>query len=442
MIDLCNQIYFYLAYLFSSGNMTSFLLIFFPFVVILEMPYYVLICLYSIKAWLKEYNSPATIKTYAPFVTVVITCYNETFEEVLITVRAIAEQIYSGNIQTLIIIDNAQINKKTVHYARQLAMTYQTPPSRTITVIEKSSRGGHASSMNLGLKLAKGDVLIMLDADTSIDNQTIAKSAARFIDPHVIAVSGAVRVRNVKDSWLTRLQAIEYMIGIQLGRYGLTELNVTNNISGAFGVFRTKFLKQIGGWLNGSAEDFDLTFRLHAYINKYPYLKIVHEPLAVAWAAAPITLRRLLKQRLRWDGDLYYILVRRHWRKFSTRMLKPTRMLFFIWYGLYYQIALPFIILLYTLILLAKFNVSILLSVSLIIYIYYFLAQIFMYILYLILVSERPKQDVYMSGWLFLMPAYQQLLRFSAALFILNEILFKGHRDSSMAPWWVIRKTK
>lgn len=112
MIDLCNQIYFYLAYLFSSGNMTSFLLIFFPFVVILEMPYYVLICLYSIKAWLKEYNSPATIKTYAPFVTVVITCYNETFEEVLITVRAIAEQIYSGNIQTLIIIDNAQINKK------------------------------------------------------------------------------------------------------------------------------------------------------------------------------------------------------------------------------------------------------------------------------------------------------------------------------------------
>lgn len=107
MIDLCNQIYFYLAYLFSSGNMTSFLLIFFPFVVILEMPYYVLICLYSIKAWLKEYNSPATIKTYAPFVTVVITCYNETFEEVLITVRAIAEQIYSGNIQTLIIIDNA-----------------------------------------------------------------------------------------------------------------------------------------------------------------------------------------------------------------------------------------------------------------------------------------------------------------------------------------------
>ncbi len=296
--------------------------------------------------------------------------------------------------------------------------------------------------MNLGLKLAKGEVLVMLDADTSIDNQTIAKSAARFSDPHVIAVSGAVRVRNVRDSLLTRLQAIEYMIGIQLGRYGLTELNVINNISGAFGVFRTKFLKQIGGWLNGSAEDFDLTFRLHAYIHKYPYLKIVHEPLAVAWTAAPITLRGLLKQRLRWDGDLYYILVRRHWRKFSTSMLRPTRMLFFIWYGLYYQIVLPFIIVFYTLILLVKFNVIVLLVVSLIIYGYYFLAQVFMYLLYLILVSERPKYDFKLSGWLFLMPVYQQLLRVTAALFLLNEIFFKGHKDSSMAPWWVIRKTK
>lgn len=442
MTDLLHQIYYYLYSVIHSGSVTTFLLIFFPFVLFLEMPYYLLTCLYSIRAWIRDLTSATRLNHYCPSVTVVITGYNETFEEIHTTVQAVAEQIYIGKIDTLIIIDNAVVNKQTVDYAKKLAVKYQHLPLRTFTVIEKSTRGGHASSMNLGLKLAKGEVLVMLDADTSIDNQTIARSAARFIDPNVIAVSGAVRVRNIKDSVLTRLEAIEYMIGIQLGRYGLTELNVINNISGAFGVFRTRFLKQIGGWLNGSAEDFDLTFRLHTYINRYPYLKIVHEPQAVAWTAAPVTWRRLFKQRLRWDGDLYYILVRRHWRKFNPSFIKRSRMLFFVWYGLYNQIALPFIIVLYTLVLFIKFNLAGVIAVSLIIYTYYFIIQIFMYLLFLTLISERVKHDLYLSGWLFLMPLYQQVLRFSAALFLLNEMLFKGHKDSSMAPWWVIRKTK
>jgi cellulose synthase/poly-beta-1,6-N-acetylglucosamine synthase-like glycosyltransferase len=437
-----DQIYHYLLSLYYSGNIKVFCFIFFPFVLCFEMPYYVMTCLYSIRAWIRQRVQVTQLPNHTPPVTVVITCYNESFEEVLMTVRAISEQIYAGTIQTLIIIDNAAVNQQTVNYAKKLAIKHQKLPNRSFTVIEKLARGGHASSMNLGLKLAKGDVLVTVDADTSIDNQTIARSAIHFLDPNVVALSGAVRVRNIKDSILTRLQAIEYMVGIQLARYGLTELNVTNNISGAFGVFKTKFLRQIGGWLNGSAEDFDLTFRLHAYISQYPHLKIVHEPFAIAWTAAPKTWNRLFKQRLRWDGDLFYIYVRRHWRKFNPSLLHKGRLFFFVWYGLYHQIALPFVIVLYSLVLLLKFNIAACIAIACIVYLYYLLVELFMYGLFLILVSERVKHDLYLSGWLFLVPIYQQILRFAAAIFIVNEMLFKGHQDSTMAPWWVIKKTK
>ncbi|WP_239005185.1 glycosyltransferase [Legionella sp. MW5194] len=442
MNDFLYGLAYYFTSLFSMGNIKSFLFIFFPFVFLLELPFYVLTILYSIRGWINLHFKGEFARGYYPIVTIVITAYNETYEEILTTMRAVGEQIYPGKIETMIIVDNAVKNIKTAQYAKQLAAQFGKLPNRFFTVIERQTRGGHASSMNLGLKLAKGEVLIMLDADTSIDNQTVAKAAAHFIDPNVIAVSGAVRVRNYKDSILTRLQAIEYMIGIQLGRFGLTELNVTNNISGAFGVFRTGFLKQIGGWLNGTAEDLDLTLRLHVYVSRYTHLKIVHEPFAIAWTAAPVKLKTLLKQRLRWDGDLYYIYVRRHWRKFSPALMNRMKMFFFSWYGLYYQLVLPFIVLLYSILLFLQYSLTVVVAVNILVYCYYLLTGLLMYVLFLLLVSERPRQDAKMIGWVLLMPIYQQFMRYMATIFILNEIIFKGHKDSSMAPWWVIKRTK
>ncbi len=64
-----------------------------------------------------------------------------------------------------------------------------------------------------------------------------------------------------------------------------------------------------------------------------------------------------------------------------------------------------------------------------------------MYFLFL-LISERPKHDLKLVGWMFLMPIYQQAMRLISGLFILNEMFFKSHRESTMAPWWVIKKTK
>ncbi len=435
------QLLYYLSMVFSSSNLSAFFLIFFPFVLIIELPFYLITILYSIKGWIYMTYKPQR-KRYYPIVTVVIVAYNESFDVMRLTLQAVAEQLYAGKIETLIIIDDAIHNKDTAKFAHALGERFNKIANRKFTVVEKLSRGGHANSMNLGLKLAKGEVLFILDADTSIDNQTVTNAVSHFQNPNVIAVSGAVRVRNMTDSVLTRLQAIEFMIGIQLGRFGLSELNVINNISGAFGIFKTSFLRQIGGWLNGTAEDLDLTLRLHVYASRYPQLKIVHEPFAIAWTAAPVTFRDLMKQRMRWDGDLFYIYVRRHWRKFSSNMMSRTKLFFFSWYGLYYQLALPFIIVFYTVVLFFKFSLPLVIFIFIIIYIYYLFVGLFMYLLFLILVSERPKQDFYMIGWVFLMPVYQQVMRFMATFFILNEIIFKGHEETSMAPWWVLRKTK
>ena len=440
--DLAYGIEFYIVSIFSSGRILNLFLYYFPFVLFLEMPFYMTNVAYSIKGWLILHKQKGLKVVYTPLVSIVVTTYNETYEELLVTFNSISEQIYEGVIEVLIIIDNAKENQQTTEMAKNLAHKFNDGISRQFIIINKMARGGHASSMNLGLRLARGDVMVMMDADTSIDNTTIAHAAKHFRDPHVIAVSGAVRVRNAFDSITTRMQAIEYMMSIQLARFGLTELGVVNNISGAFGIFRTSFIKQMGGWLNGTAEDLDMTLRLHTYLTRYPWLKMIHEPYAVSWTASPVTFMGLLKQRVRWDGDLYYIYVTRHWRLFSLKLMSFKKLLFIAWYGLYFQLILPLIVLCYTTLIFIKFPVYAILSMFLMLYFYYLIVTLSMFMLFLLLVSERVKDDCRFIGWLFLNPPYNLVMRFLAFFFIMNEVLFKGHNDSSMAPWWVIKKTK
>ncbi len=96
-----------------------------------------------------------------------------------------------------------------------------------------------------------------------------------------MAVAGNLRVRNVAKSLVTRLQAIEYLISTHASKVGLSEFNIVNNISGAFGIFRKSLLDRIGGWDSGTAENLDMTIRLKNYFGRHPKLKIRFEPAAL-----------------------------------------------------------------------------------------------------------------------------------------------------------------
>ena len=76
-----------------------------------------------------------------------------------------------------------------------------------------------------------------LDGDTSFDNDMVEKATRHFEDPQVAGVAGNLRVRNQNKSLVAKMQGLEYVLSISGGKTGLSEFNVVNNISGAFGVF-------------------------------------------------------------------------------------------------------------------------------------------------------------------------------------------------------------
>jgi len=62
------------------------------------------------------------------------------------------------------------------------------------------------------------------------------------------------------------------------------------------------------------------------------------------------------------------------------------------------------------------------------------------YLLGLAFVSERPRDDLILGVLLPLFPVFTFASRLWSAAAVIWEMVARGHLDSSMAPWWVLRK--
>ena len=236
MSSLSQHIAILISQYTQSREVWHLIFLLFSFVMIIEWPLYFFVIAGILQKKLLEKRSDKKNIPYYPNITCFITCYNEG-RHILHTLESLVEQLYPGNIEILVLIDGANINRHTVKAAKDFMKSHDNITHRYIRIIERNTRGGLASSANLGLKLAKGEIIVRLDGDCSCDNDMVAKASYRFIDSRIVGMSGTLRVRNARRNILTRLQEIEYMLGIHLCRIGLAKWDVLNNISGAFGVF-------------------------------------------------------------------------------------------------------------------------------------------------------------------------------------------------------------
>ena len=426
---------------FISGDFTwlEVMQLYIPFVLFLEAPLYAFVLL-GIGIYIYQKNTRKIPYIY-PKVSCIVTCYNEG-QAVEKTIITLCEQIYPGEIEILLFVDGAIINQETLNAANAMQEKMGIYRQRQLFVYPKWQRGGRVSSLNSGLALASGSIVMSLDGDTSFDNDMVIHAVRHFADPNVIAVSGALRVRNAMHNLVTRFQGLEYLISIHAARAGLSVFNQVNNISGAFGVFRTEYLRAIGGWDSGTAEDLDVTLRINSYFGRNDQLRIVFEPYAIGHTDAPESWRVLFRQRMRWDGDLVYIYLRKHLAAFTFRQMGVIPTLFRMLSGLMFGITMPILIISY----LAWMAFTIPLAQTAIIFfiawVFYTLVTLAFYLSFLFFISERPKLDLKYLPLVPLFTIYTMLIRIVNAYAVIWSLVAKSHLDSGMAPWWVLRKGK
>ena len=376
-----------------------------------------------------------------PKVSCVITCYSEG-ESVRMTVESLTDQDYPGEVEIIAVVDGALANEPTRRALLALCPEVQQRYRRQMRVLPKWQRGGRASSLNAGLAVARGTIIMALDGDTSFDRDMIRLAVARMQEPGVVALAGTLRVRNSRLNLLTRLQALDYLIFRQFVRTGLGEFNVINNIPGAHGVFRTGFLKKLGGWDTGSAEDVDIALRIKKFFGRYPLLRMTADPCVISHTDVPHDWPTFLRQRLRWEGDPVYLHFRKHGPGLRPAVVGWRNFLFTLWYGALFQAVMPLALLFSLLgVLLVAQPFPAFLTIGFAYMLYLSLAAM-VWLLKLLLLGDQSGADRRLLWLLPLYPPFVLLLRIWSALAVLQTVLLRSHLDTSMAPWWVLRKGK
>jgi cellulose synthase/poly-beta-1,6-N-acetylglucosamine synthase-like glycosyltransferase/peptidoglycan/xylan/chitin deacetylase (PgdA/CDA1 family)/spore germination protein YaaH len=163
-----------------------------------------------------------------------------------------------------------------------------------VTLIRQSN-GGKASALNHGIRVATGEILVCVDADTVLHPDAISRLARHFADPRVAAVAGNVKVGN-RGRLTTVLQALEYTTSQNLDRRAWASVNAITVVPGAVGAWRRDAVLDAGGYsTDTAAEDMDLTWQLRR--NGW---RIVADNEALCFTEAPEKIGALFRQRFRW----------------------------------------------------------------------------------------------------------------------------------------------
>jgi len=422
-----------------SADFISAILVVMPFVLFFELPWTLFILIGIIKYKIGRIEEGMR-RPYFPTVSCIVTCYNEG-RDIEKTIFSLMEQIYPGMIQILLVIDGASINIDTMKAAKAMENLVNKQSKRSLLVLPKWQRGGVVSSSNLGLHFATGEIIIKMDGDTSFDNNMVERATRHFEDNTVVAVSGCLRVRNADKTLCAAFQAIEYFISIHASKTALSEFNMVNNISGAFGIFRRDILDLVEGWDAGTAEDIDMTIRIKNYFaNTSKKMRIVFDPEAICFTDVPESFVKFLKQRIRWEGDYPFILFK-HRHSISPRFLGWPNFIGML-ISMFTSIVIPGMVFIYTIWLIYEFRVDFAIALLVAVYLFYLLMIVVIYLISVLLLSERKDSDLSRLHLLPLVPLFLFIAKINSLVAILWELIGKGHKDSSMAPWWVLRKNK
>ena len=116
--------------------------------------------------------------------------------------------------------------------------------------------------------------------------------------------------------------------------------------------------------------------------------------------------------------------------------------LFILWYGILFQIVMPFTIVFYTIFMAITQPLPFFLASMVLVYLFYFCLILVQFVLYLSVLSDRKWEDCSAFLVLPIYPLFLFIARLWSAVALLNQMFNKGHLDSAMAPWWVLKKGK
>jgi len=242
------------------------------------------------------HRPPPPLTVFHPPVTIIIPAYNES-AGIAATIRSVdaAARLYPGPTEILVGNDGSTDGTLPIAVREILALRHATG------AVVDLPHGGKANVLNAMLRVAQGEILIRIDADTRLSSTLgFAKVVPHFADPDIGGVQGLILPLQ-DEGWTRRLRFIEIAWNHMFLRRATMGYRACQVIDGAFSSFRRSDLLAAGGWVEWNGEDTEITIRLQRQ-----GLRMRYEPEAAAFEDVPSDYAKLERQRLRWNrGGIY-----------------------------------------------------------------------------------------------------------------------------------------
>lgn len=230
-------------------------------------------------------------RRYQPLISVIIPAYNEE----LVIERALDSINANTYRRKEVIVVNDGSSDQTSVLVRRWRRRVANKGMTLRLVNQKNA--GKAAAINNGMTVAKGSLIMVLDADSLLAPSALSEVPGYFTDKRVVMAAANVKIID-DGSWFSLLQKYEYLISYRLKK-SMATYNMEYIIGGVGSTFRASMVRRVGGYdTDTMTEDIDYTLKVLRRGNikhRLTYAASVH-----AYTESVMSMRELIKQRYRW----------------------------------------------------------------------------------------------------------------------------------------------
>lgn len=251
---------------------------------------------YLIRLYLRHRNErPEPLDRFAelPRLTVQLPLYNEMYVARRLIDAVCALEYPSDRLEIQILDDSTD---ETTRLCAEAAEQYRARGFDIVHLHRVDRRGFKAGALEAGMRVARGELIAIFDADFVPRPDFAIKLVHHFTDPRVGMVQARWGHLNADLSALTRVQSvlldghfvIEHTARNRSGRFF--------NFNGTAGIWRRACIADAGGWQHDTlTEDLDLSYRAQMAGWRFVFL-----PDEVAPAELPVEMGAFKSQQHRW----------------------------------------------------------------------------------------------------------------------------------------------